>query len=118
MFKSKAIGLLAENGAADSMEVLLPYMERTIKPAEDNGRIRYEVVDNEGNPRIRSDGKNMEIADLIPELKTKMPHLFTAKVKGGGGSQSSAPSRQTVDVDSLDRFELARLGLEQRMGKK
>ena len=80
------MGCAAENGAGDSVDLLLPHVLRNAKLAESNGKMEVQVVDSEGNPRVRGDGKNMTIEDLMPEFKDKWPNAFNATVKGGGGT--------------------------------
>jgi hypothetical protein len=86
MIHSTAVKALAENGAGDSVDLLLPHVLKNTKLVENDGKMEVHVVDSEGNPRVRSDGRNMSIEDLMPEFKDKWPNAFNANVKSGGGT--------------------------------
>jgi hypothetical protein len=119
MINGAAVKALADNGAGDSIDLLLPHVLKSTRLAEDNGKVIVEVVDEDGNPRVRSDGRNMTIDDLIPEMKTKWPNAFVAKVKSGGGSQPSKPAASSEkSADEMSTIELYRLGLQQKFAKK
>lgn len=91
MIDNVATNALVEAKALpDHIELLMPKVTGAMRLSEsDDGKLSVEVVDSEGNPRVRSDGKNMTINDLIPELQNKWPSAFGAKGKSGGGSRST-----------------------------
>lgn len=71
--------------ARDAIELLAAQAVRT---KEVNGEFVVEVVDNNGNPRIKDvQGNPMGIADYLSELREKRPALFKAEQKSGVGIQ-------------------------------
>lgn len=105
MIHSTAVKALAENGAGDSVELLLPHVLKSTKLVEKDGSLTVEIVNSDGTPRVRSDGKNMTIDDLIPEFKQKWPSAFSADVKGGSGAPSStkpaAPAKGDLSANDM-----------------
>lgn len=105
MVQSVAVQALAENGAGDSVDLLLPHVLKNVKLTENEGKAEVQVIDTEGNPRVRSDGRNMSITDLMPEFKEKWPNAFSANAKSGGGTPPNPkPSggKRDGDMSSLD----------------
>lgn len=109
MVDANASKLLAENGAGESIDLLMPHIKKQVRVVEREGKIDYEIVDNEGNPRVRSDGKNMTLEDLIPEFKTKWPNAFVAPVKSGGGTQASktTTTKQSPMLSAAEKINAA-----------
>ena len=71
--------------ARDAIELLAAQLVRT---KEVNGEFVVEVVDAQGNPRIKDvHGNPMGISDLLSELREKRPSLFKADDKRGIGIQ-------------------------------
>jgi len=108
MVRSAAVKALAENGAGDNVDLLLPHILKSAKLNENEGKMEVNVVDGEGNPRFKADGSLMNINDLMPEFKEKWPNAFTADVQGGGGTPPSnkkpAPMKQEqkTGVDKIN----------------
>jgi hypothetical protein len=90
MIHSAAVEALSQAGAAKNIELLMPHvLSNTRLTDSEDGRLTVEVVDSEGYPRVRSDGHNMSIEDLMPEMATKWPHAFDVSVKSGGGTRDN-----------------------------
>lgn len=113
MIKSTAVKALAENGAGDSVDLLLPHVLKSTKLSEQDGKITVEVVDSEGNPRVRSDGRNMSIEDLMPEFKERWPNAFDATVKGGSGTPPNPRAARPSAKSEMTSKEKIKMGLEQ-----
>lgn len=103
---------------SEHLELLLPKVTGAMKLAESEDGVSVEITDNEGNPRVRSDGQNMTVKDLVVELQEKWPDSFNADAKSGGGTKSTsangATSKKREDMDSK---ELIAAGLAARMGQ-
>ena len=111
MVNSQAVKVLAENGAAESVDLLLPHVLKNVRLSTEGGKAVVEVVDSEGNPRVRSDGRNMELVDLVPELKTKWPNAFTADVRSGSGIRPDGQARRVVQTPVMSANEKIVTGL-------
>lgn len=93
MIDNTATNALAEAGIVpEHLELILPKVTGAMRLEEEDGKLTPVVVDAEGNPRVRSDGQNMTIADLIPEFQAKWPSSFTVQSKSGGGMKPSKPA--------------------------
>lgn len=112
MVKSVAVQALAENGAGDSVDLLLPHVLKNVKLSENEGKVEVHVIDSEGNPRVKGDGKNMTITDLMPEFKEKWPNAFNAKVKPGGGTPSNPKGTGGPKGGDMSSLDMINQGLE------
>lgn len=83
----EATAALAE--AKGSVDLLLPHVQRYTRVREaDNGRFTVEIVDGEGNARIKdSSGAPMTIKDLVAEMRNsdKFGRAFEASGQSGAG---------------------------------
>lgn len=65
----------AAEPAVDAKEAIAALVASSTK-IQDNGRI--EVLDQDGHVRIRPDGSDMTVSDLVAEIKRSKPALFQA----------------------------------------
>ena len=86
----EATAALAE--AKGSVDLLLPHVQRYTRVREaDNGRFAVEIVDGEGNSRIKdSSGAPMSIRDLVAEMRNSemFGRAFEASGQTGTGRVS------------------------------
>ena len=113
MVESVAVQALAENGAGDSVDLLLPHVLKNVKLSEEDGKVSVNVIDSEGNPRVKGDGNNMTITDLMPEFKEKWPNAFSAKVKSGGGTPPSPKGSVAKSEGDMNSFDMISQGLQE-----
>jgi hypothetical protein len=92
MINSAAIEALSKAGGGHNVELLSPHVlaaTRLVDAAD--GKYVVEVIDPKtGDARVRSDGRNMTIEDLMPEFQTRWPDSFLVEVKPGSGIKGSA----------------------------
>jgi len=112
---TKALRMAAENSNAIDPDDIVQALTKKITifevEDEDTGEIDFipAVVDDDGEPRLKSDNEVFSIEELVSEYLTKKPHLKKPSVKTGAGS-SSAPAPKGgaepktingIDVDDL-----------------
>jgi hypothetical protein len=93
LVESAAKTAIAE--AKGKVKPLLPYVLQKIDMVKENGTYRAVVLDDDGEPRLTRDGKEMDIRGLVEELKAdpEFQPLFEATpVSGSGARQSSSGS--------------------------
>lgn len=116
MVDNVATNALVEGGIIqDQLELILPKVTGSMKLVEnENGEFVAEVVDKDGVARVKSDGHNMTIKDLVPELQEKWPNSFAADAKSGGGMKptNKQPSNKKEELDSKGKIKA---GLMARM---
>jgi len=118
MVDNTATNALAEAGIVpEHLELILPKVTGAMRLEEDDGKLVPVVVDAEGHPRVRSDGQNMTIADLIPEFQAKWPSSFTVQAKKGGGMQPSKPAGGPKPAEMSSRDKIG-AGLQELMRQK
>ena len=88
----EATGALAE--AKGSVDLLLPHVQRYTRVKEtDNGRFAVEIVDGEGNARIKdSSGAPMTIKDLVAEMRASEKFGRAFEASGQSGAGRAAPN--------------------------
>ena len=87
--ESAAKSAIAE--AKGKVKPLLPYVLQKIDMIEENGSYRAVVLDEDGEPRLTRDGKEMDIRALVEELKAdpEFQPLFEAQQVSGSGARST-----------------------------
>lgn len=109
MVDNVATNALVEAGIVqEHLELILPKVTGAMRLVEsENGELTPEIIDAEGSARVRSDGQNMTVKDLIPELQDRWPSSFATDSKGGGGmegSRQNAGKRSSGEKSSLDKI--------------
>jgi len=108
---SHATKLLAEH-KCKSIKVLLPHIKNAVKMAEDaQGNWAVQVVDEAGNPRIGKDAKNMNLVDLVNEMKASPDFAFAfdgSGTKGSGGKGDPVNGGVPQILNSSDPYVLGR----------
>lgn len=89
LVESAAKSAIAE--AKGKVKPLLPYVLQTLKLVKEEEEYRVVVLDEDGEPRITKDGKNMDIRSLVEELKADVEFqpLFEATQTTGSGARQS-----------------------------
>ena len=115
MIDNAATSALAESGVLpEHLELLLPKVTNATRLFEnEDGSLSVQVVDREGNPRVRSDGQDMTVKDLIPELQNKWPSSFSAETKRGGGIKPQHGAAGTKTMADMSPNEMILNGLKQ-----
>lgn len=94
---------LADNGVLPGYAELLASQARSSAKLVDSDGVPVVAVMEGNTPRVRGDGQNMTVADLVAEYKEKYPDMFSAKFKSGGGSMHSsrgaAPAKKELNKD-------------------
>lgn len=99
--ESAAKSAIAE--AKGKVKPLLPYVLQKVDMIEENGTYRAVVIDEDGEPRLTRDGKEMDIRGLVEELKADpefQPLFEAAPVSGSGARNSNVSSPGTLGVAS------------------
>ena len=101
--EAQVLGLIRDNEARKALEqaeanvdLLLPHvLERVNVIAEDDGKRRAVVLNDEGVPRLNDDGDEMSISELVAEMaeSDRFRAAFPGKVKSGGGSATTSAGR-------------------------
>jgi len=115
----EAKSALADAGAIDA-ELALPFLERQVKVAEEDGKFQVLVVDSAGDPRYSGvTGAPMSLKELVAEMKgqDKFGPLFKSGAGQGGGTPADgarrAPQRQVAEGDMTPKQKIA-AGIEAR----
>ena len=120
LIRDKAAMAIAE--AKGSVKLLMPHVEARTRVKEvDGGRFVVEVLDDDGNPRIKdAKGSMMGVDDLIAEMRgaSEFAGAFAGTgnsgggAKGGGSLPGSGPSKigrdqaGTVSIEKIASGEV------------
>ena len=114
LINSTAVKALSEAGGAKNIDLLTPHVLSSTKLVDEaDGSYSVQVVDKEGNARVRSDGGNMTIADLMPEFQEKWPTAFVVDVKPGGGAKPTGKPAKPTEGEKTSKDKI-REGLAAR----
>ena len=104
LVSGEATEALIKGGVGENLELLLPQILSQIKSEVTESGYETFVMDSEGNPRIKLDGTNMGVADVVTELQAQWPSQFKIAAKPGGGKpaggQGGAPQEKPKDAVS------------------
>ena len=112
----RATAALAE--AKGSVELLLPIIQRRTRVKElDGGRFAVDVLDDDGNPRIKdATGASMSIGDLVAEMKAspKFARAFegSGASGGGGGGTGGGGGGGNGSTRVITRSQIGEISLE------
>ena len=119
MVREQGLKGLAEAGVVpEYTDLMLDHVLKQVKTDVTDKGFDAFVSDNEGNPKVKADGSNMTINDLIAELPSKYPNSFQSKRQSGTGTQSSRTTTTTVNKDNMSAGDMIAAGLTARFGKK
>ena len=93
LVESAAKTAIAE--AKGKVKPLLPYVLQNLKLVKEDDEYRVVVLDEDGEPRLGKDGKNMDIRALVEELKADpefQPLFEPTQTSGSGARGNSSPS--------------------------
>lgn len=115
--------LTALTAAKGNPALLTRVVTDRLRLTEKDGKFGVEVVDGNGNPRIKdAKGAPMSVEDLVAELRADKTYAvaFESNVKGGGGSNPNANQQQTGGAQTYTRAEWqAKIaGADEATGKK
>jgi len=77
--------IIAEGG---DTEFLMPVIRKQTEIKEENGRHRVVVLGSDGQPRVKKDGTEFTVRDLVQELKQdpRYRKVFDLRVSSGSGA--------------------------------
>jgi hypothetical protein len=117
LFTSEARAALAEAGAVNA-DLVLPFLERQVQVAEENGRFVVQVKGPDGNPRYSGVGTGpMTIKELVGEMRTQeqfLPFFKSDKPSGGGTPSGGRPTPSGRKVEDMSPREKITAGLAAR----
>lgn len=117
LFTSEARGALAELGAVNA-DLVLPFLERQVQVAEENGRFVVQVKGPDGNLRYSGVGTGpMTVKELVAEMRTQeqfQPFFKSDKPAGGGTPQGGRPASGGRKLEDMSSREKIQAGLAAR----
>jgi len=95
----KATEALVAAGVDKSLELMLPPLLSQLTSEITETGYATTVVDSEGLPRVKLDGTDMGVVDLVGELMVKYPDHFKISAKPGGGKPAEGGGGQPQQKD-------------------
>lgn len=119
LVENEATAAIAE--AKGVPRLLMPFVREQVKVAEENGELRVNVVNAQGEVRYGMTGSPMSIKELVAEMKgqEEFGRLFESEERGGGGFQPGGTRRSASMGDrKLSANEKIALGLTKGQFKR
>lgn len=90
-------GINAQIAAMKCDELIFPFAKAYVRTINENGVLKMQVVDDQGNPRFGQGGQEMTIAELFQDMKSKakFAKLFPSESKTGGGATPNGASKRS-----------------------
>lgn len=113
LIDTAAYKVLTETHKGDAT-LLMPHIRNSVRMVENaNGDFVAQVLDEAGNVRVGADAKDMNIADLISEMKgnKSFARAFDgngASGSGAGGNGGKGSIDNPMTIDGNDPFETGR----------
>lgn len=108
----KASAFDAHGVMPERRQALDAYVDRYIRTETRDGKRQVVVVDDEGAPRIATDGSNMDVSTFVETLKTDpgFAWAFQGTDKSGGGTPTGRNGGGTAQpqVSKMSRAEKAK----------
>jgi len=113
LIDTAAYKVLTETHKGDA-NLLMPHIRNSVRMVENtNGDFVAQVLDEAGNVRVGTDAKDMNISDLISEMKgnKSFARAFDgtgASGSGGGGGGGNGTVENPTTIDGNNPFETGR----------
>jgi len=102
-----AAALAARKG---NVKLLMPHIQGSTKVIRgDDGEYRAVVLDGTGNARLKADGSEMSVDDLVEEMKksTDFAGAFESEVQSGGGKKPGQQQQRQVTNGQTKREDMS-----------
>lgn len=99
-----------------STKLLLPHVKKNVTVVEENGSFSVRVLNNDGKPRLNSEGEFITIKDLVKEMRDQDD--FSMAFEGVGKSGSGTPPESTGGGSTLSFKDMSQLSHREQVKAK